>query len=79
MGTERRDKRGRRIGYNWWRNHIVDMWFGMDEDWRAAREEVCIGYRTEELEYARDHPRPTLKKIMIQCAFKHLAEEYENG
>lgn len=74
---ERRDKRGRRIGLNWWRSHIVDLWFGMDEIWRAKREEVAIGYRTEELEFARDHPRPTLKMIMIQCRFKHLIPEAE--
>lgn len=73
----RLDKRGRRIGYNWWREHVVSLWSGMDELWRAQREETAMGYKTEMMEFARDHPRPTLKKVLIQCRFRHLIEERE--
>ena len=73
----RTDKRGRRIGYNWWRSHVVDIYEALERMWLDKREEVEIGYRTEELEFARDHPRPTFKKVLIQNRFKHLIEERE--
>jgi hypothetical protein len=71
----RTDKRGRRIGYNWWRSHVVDIYEALERMWLDQREEVAIGYRTEELEFARDHPRPTFKRVLIQSRFKHLIPE----
>lgn len=71
---ERLDKRGRRIGFNWWREHIVGSWSGANELWLATREDVAIGYKTEEREFAELNPRPTLKHFMITMAFKHLIE-----
>lgn len=64
----RRDKLGRRIGYNWWREMIVETWFLADHVWQLEREEVAIGYATEEREYAELHPRPTLKRFMQDMA-----------
>lgn len=65
---EKRDKRGRRIGYNWWRSYIVDSWFFADHAWKLAREAETMGYATENKQYEEDHPRPTLKTFMIQLA-----------
>lgn len=64
----RRDRLGRRIGYNWWREFIVSHWFAADQAWQLAREAEAIGYATEEAEYAQEHPRPTLKAFMVQNA-----------
>lgn len=30
----RRDKLGRVIGYNWWREYITDLWFWADQAWQ---------------------------------------------
>lgn len=64
----RRDKRGRRIGRNWWREFIVSHWFAADSAWQLDREATAIGYATEEAEYAAEHPRPTLKAFMVENA-----------
>lgn len=64
----RLDKRGRRIGYNWWRDHCVDIWFFADHAWQLARESVAYGYATEEREYALENPRPTFKQVLISEA-----------
>lgn len=64
----RRDKRGRRIGRNWWREMIVDAWRCAHDAWEAAREAACNGWATEEAEWAADHPRPTLKSFMVGLA-----------
>ncbi len=69
--TERRDKRGRRIGYNWWRTHICDLLFAAETVWLNDREAVALGYATEMEEYARDNPRPTLKAFLIEQAGMH--------
>jgi hypothetical protein len=65
---ERRDKRGRVIGYNWWREWIVDQWFYADHAWSLTRESVALGYETEEQLYNEEHPRPTLKSFMVGLA-----------
>lgn len=71
---ERRDRRGRRIGYNWWRDFVVSSWFSMDQVWLARREEYAFGYKTEEREFAETNPRPTLKVVMVTNRFRHLEE-----
>lgn len=65
---DRRDKRGRRIGHNWWREYICEMLLDADLTWLAAREAACNGWPTEEREYQMAHPRPTLKDFLIRCA-----------
>jgi RimJ/RimL family protein N-acetyltransferase len=72
----RRDKRGRRIGHNWWREYIVDAWRSADHAWWLHREAVAMGYATEMREYAAEHPRPQLKLFMIQLRV-HTQNELE--
>lgn len=62
---ERRDRRGRRIGANWWREWIVSEWFLAHHAWEQAAEYVSCGYATELREYTETHPRPTLKEFMV--------------
>jgi len=71
---ERRDKKGRRIGRNWWREYIVESWFCAHRAWWLARESVAMGYKTEEREYAEKHPQPTLKSFMIALADRYREE-----
>lgn len=66
--SDRRDKRGRRIGRNWWREWNTDLLHCADHAWWLAREAVAVGYATEEREYADQHPRPTLKAFLIHNA-----------
>jgi hypothetical protein len=62
------DKRGRRIGRNWWREYIVDLWFCADQAWWRECEQVAVGYETETQEFTLTHPRPTLKIFMMGMA-----------
>lgn len=64
----RRDSLGRRIGRNWWREFICDALFNAEQAWQRHRESVAIGYATEEAEFAQQHPRPTLKALLISNA-----------
>jgi len=67
----RLDKRGRRIGRNWWREYITDMLSCADHAWWLDREAHCVGYATEEAEYQELHPRPTLKDFLIRNRGMH--------
>lgn len=73
-GTGRRDKRGRRIGYNWWREYVWEQWYAADALWREQRDAECIGYPAEQATYGaygESHstpPRPTFKALLIQNA-----------
>lgn len=69
--TERRDKRGRKIGRNWWREMNCDLLFTADHVWQLQREAECVGYETEEAEYQEHTPRPTLKDFLIRNAGMH--------
>lgn len=66
--AERRDRLGRRIGRNAWRDFICDAWSSADHAWWLACENVAYGYATEIREYAEAHPRPQLKDFMVQLA-----------
>jgi hypothetical protein len=61
----RQDKRGRRIGYNWWREYNCDLLLDASLVWERQCEQVAIGYPTETAEYAEEHPRPTLKAFLL--------------
>lgn len=65
---ERRDKRGRRIGYNWWREYNCSLLLDADLAWQRHREAVCNGWATEEAEFAADNPRPNLKDFLVRNA-----------
>ena len=64
----RRDKRGRRIGFNWWREYVTEAWRCADHAWWLDAEAVAIGYTTELAEYRQAHPRPTLKMFLVGLA-----------
>lgn len=61
----RRDKRGRKIGRNWWREHNCSILLDATLAWELACESVALGYATETTEYAEQYPRPTLKAFLI--------------
>ena len=62
----RRDKRGRRIGYNWWREYICELLWTATAAWEREAEAAAIGYGTELAEFAAEHPRPTLKEFLTR-------------
>lgn len=64
----RRDRRGRRIGRNWWRESICEQLAAAGQAWWLDREAVALGYATEKVEYAGAFPRPTLKGFLIANA-----------
>lgn len=64
----RRDKRGRRIGRNWWRELVVSTWRSAYDAWQVEAERVAVGYATELADFKRSHPTPTLKATMIGLA-----------
>lgn len=64
----RRDKRGRRIGRNWWREHVMEHYYAAAHAWWLDCEATAIGYATEAAEYAAEHPRPTLKGFLVGLA-----------
>lgn len=62
---DRLDKRGRKIGHNWWRTYNCDLLYHATNVWEERCEEVAIGYATEMEEFMAEHPRPTLKEFLI--------------
>lgn len=75
---ERLDARGRKIGYNWWREMNYELWFAADAAWLALRESNypawgaagaansgAAMYQLSDEEFRRLHPRPTLKEFLI--------------
>jgi hypothetical protein len=75
--AERRDKRGRRIGRNWWREMNWDLWFYATTVWHSACEAVAFGYETETAEYTADHPLPTFKSFLLANAGMNQPREEE--
>lgn len=79
--SERRDKRGRRIGYNWWREYNTEALLHAEHAWQALREsslpahgvagtahsEVAM-YQLSEAEFRELYPRPTLKQFLTDNA-----------
>lgn len=43
----------------------MEVWSDAYYVWETQRDEVCIGYATEEREYEEAYPKPTLKETMI--------------
>lgn len=64
----RRDRLGRRIGHNAWREWIVEAWLLADHAWFLAAEAETLGYSTELDEYRAEHPRPNLGAFMRELA-----------
>ncbi len=61
----RRDRRGRRIGRNWYRELAVETWRGEYDAWQQLAEEHAIGYATELIDFKLEHPTPTFKATLI--------------
>lgn len=66
--SKRRDRLGRRIGRNWWREYVTDLWASADHAWWLQAEAVAVGYDTELEEYAQAHPRPRFKDFLVELA-----------
>lgn len=63
---ERRDRRGRKIGYNWWRSYNCDLLLDATLAWERVAEEASIGYETELLAFSQANPRPNLKEFLLR-------------
>lgn len=60
----RRDSRGRRIGFNWWRDYNCALLLDATLAWERQCEDATYGYATEIAEYAAISPRPTLRAFL---------------
>lgn len=86
--SDRRDKRGRRIGYNWWREYNVGLlrdaemaWQGMRESGLPINTSRIAGapadtafYQLSDAEYRQVKPRPTLKEYLLSNKGIHLQD-----
>lgn len=77
-GRERRDRRGRRIGRNWWREFNMDCWRSAHDAWEQRRESDAPAYQAagaahsgaacyqlSDREYQTLYPQPTLKEFLL--------------
>lgn len=69
--TSRRDRLGRRIGYNWWREFIWNEWRCAYDAWYMAMHEHTLLYETEACEYRANHPSPKFKDFLIEHKGQH--------
>lgn len=65
---ERRDRIGRRIGHNWWREYVWNEWAAAYQAWRLGMELEATGYATEEAEYRQAHPSPKFRDYLVALA-----------
>lgn len=70
----KRDKLGRRIGHNPWRDHITQCWSAADHAWWCTMEAETSLYATEVREWRATHPRPMLGGFMVA-----LSEGWSRG
>lgn len=64
----RRDRLGRRIGRNRWRDYITDHWRCADHAWWLEAEAASNGWKTELAEFRASKPRPNLGDFMVALA-----------
>jgi len=43
----------------------MESWFSAHRAWWLSREEIAMGYKTEQKEFEEKYPQPTLKYYMI--------------
>lgn len=60
-GTVRLDKRGRRIGHNWWREYNTALLRDAEDAWQRL---YGMNHQMEPDEFRAAHPRPTLKQFL---------------
>lgn len=58
----RRDKRGRRIGRNWWREYNCSLLRDAEDAWQRL---YGMNHQMELDEFLETHPRPTLKQYLL--------------
>lgn len=61
----RRDRLGRRIGRNWWREWIMDHLTSARASWDLQAEAASNGWATELEEFRELHPQPQLKVFLV--------------
>lgn len=61
--TVRRDRRGRRIGYNWWREYNMGLFLDLHFVAEQHRED---NHQMEPDEYSAAYPLPQLKVLLVQ-------------
>ena len=61
----RRDKRGRKIGYNWWREYNVEVFRSAYDAIEAHRED---NHQMEPDEYSAAYPLPRFKDFLLANA-----------
>lgn len=71
MERTRRDRLGRRIGYNWWREFIWTEWRCAYDAWYMAMHEDTLLYETEAREYRHNNPSPKFKDFLIEHAGRY--------
>lgn len=64
----RTDKRGRRIGYNWWREYNCSLLLDATLAWEREREDETSMYQTEVREWQSRYPCPNLKDFLLANA-----------
>lgn len=64
----RRDKLGRRIGRNWWREYVMSVYAPARQAWWLQLEASSNGWATEAAEFAAANPGPTLKQFLTGLA-----------
>lgn len=65
MSVGRRDRFGRRIGYNWWRDYNCSILLDATLVWERQCEEATSLYHAEVEDYRREFPVPNLKQFLI--------------
>ncbi len=61
----RRDRLGRRIGHNAWREYVLDAYRPARQAWWERMEAATAEYATELAEWTADNPGPTLKGFLV--------------
>ena len=81
-GAARRDTLGRRIGFNWWREYVMNHYTGAELHWlrlRDSGEAINTGTvagaspetaycQLSDQEFRQLRPRPTLKETLLELA-----------
>lgn len=51
-----------------WLDPLMSHYYAAEHAWELDAEAESLGYATEHAEYAAEHPRPTLKGLMVALA-----------
>lgn len=62
-------------GRHWWRELVTEAWRAAYDAWWLEREEVAIGYATEQREFSAVKPAPRLADFMRHLSSGHWSPE----